>query len=229
MTVMNRPDSVFHPKDPISSLTHFIGFLFSVAATPFTLAYASRYMSEGFGMLSVAVFFLTMTLLYGASAGYHAFHISEKADRLLRKIDHCNIFLLIAGSYTPVCMLGMNRGHGLFLLAVIWLLAAAGIIFKMVWITCPKWVSSVLYILMGWVCLIFIPEIRSAIGPLGFALLLLEGVFYTVGGVIYALKPAIFPKEKETGFGNHELFHLFVMAGSLFHFLLVLLVLIPMA
>lgn len=229
MTVMNRPDSVFHPKDPISSLTHFIGFLFSIAAAPFVLAYASAYHPAVSGMISVAVFFLTMSLLYGASAGYHAFHISEKADRILRKIDHCNIFLLIAGSYTPVCMLAMSLEHGLLLLGLIWSLAIAGIIFKLCWITCPKWVSSVLYILMGWVCLIFIPEIRASIGSLGFGLLLLEGIFYTVGGVIYALKPAIFPKEKETGFGNHELFHLFVMAGSLFHFLLVLLVLIPMA
>ena len=229
MTVLNRTEPLFRPKDPISSLTHFIGFLFSIAATPFVLAYASAYMPEMTGVLSVAVFFLTMTLLYGASAGYHAFHISEKADRILRKIDHCNIFLLIAGSYTPVCMLAMNREHGLLLLGLIWAIALAGIVFKICWITCPKWVSSVLYIFMGWVCLIYIPEIRAAIGPLGFSLLLLEGIFYTAGGIIYALKPRIFPKEKETGFGNHELFHCFVMAGSLFHFLLVLLVLIPMA
>lgn len=229
MTVLNHTEFLFRPKDPISSLTHFIGFLFSLAATPFVLAFASVSMPDLPGMLSVAVFFLTMTLLYGASAGYHAFHISEKADRILRKIDHCNIFLLIAGSYTPVCMLAMSREHGFLLLTLIWTIALAGILFKICWITCPKWVSSLLYIFMGWFCLFFLPEIRSSIGTQGFLLLLLEGVFYTAGGIIYALKPAIFPKEKETGFGNHELFHLFVMAGSLFHFLLVTLVLIPMA
>ena len=224
MTTLERSQS-FHAKDPISALTHFLGMILSVAATPAILIHASAHSNAG--MKSAAVFMMSMTLLYGASASYHAFHISERADRILRKIDHCNIFLLIAGSYTPVCILAMEHDHGLRLLALIWVLAFAGILFKFCWITCPKWVSSVIYISMGWAWVFCLPEIRAALGS-GFLLLLLEGIFYTVGGVLYALKPKLFPREAETGFGNHELFHLFVMAGSLFHFLLVWQVLIPL-
>ena len=229
MTVMKQNTYIFRLKDPVSCLTHFAGFVLSLPAGLALLVTASARGCSVPAMTALSVFSASLSLLYFASASYHAFYFDSWLDRLFRKIDHCSIFLLIAGSYTPICISVLEPSAGIPLLRVIYGIAAAGILFKLCWITCPKWVSSVLYILMGWVCLIFIPEIRASIGSLGFGLLLLEGIFYTVGGVIYALKPAIFPKEKETGFGNHELFHLFVMAGSLFHFLLVLLVLIPMA
>jgi len=226
MTVLEQKP-VFQAKDPISSLTHLIGMILSVAATPAVLVHAASFGLYQTQIISVAVFMITMTMLYGASASYHAFHISSRADRILRKLDHANIFLLIAGSYTPVCLLAMKE-HGTILLAVVWLIALAGMIFKLCWITCPKWVSSLIYISMGWACAFFLPELRNTLGS-GFLLLLMEGLFYTAGGVLYALRLPLFPNEKTTGFGNHELFHLFVMAGSFFHFLLVWFTLIPLA
>ena len=132
-----------------------------------------------------------------------------------------SIFLLIAGSYTPICVTVLEPSIGIPLLYVIYGIAALGILFKLCWITCPKYVSSIMYIGMGWACLSVLPQIIHGLGS-GFWWLLAGGIFYTVGGVIYALKPNLFPKEETTGFGNHELFHLFVLAGSLCHYLLML-------
>ncbi len=213
-------DELFRPKDFWSAATHFAGYIASIAAMPLLLLKASRYGADSLQMKGYAVFMLSMIILYGASTAYHSFNISPRFNMILKRIDHCSIFLLIAGSYTPVCLSVLNNSSGRILLAVIWLTALAGIIFKICWVTCPKWVSSVIYIGMGWAALSVLPELYALLGN-GFAWLLAGGILYTVGGVIYALKPALFPREKETGFGNHELFHCFVLAGSFCHFIMV--------
>ena len=125
--------------------------------------------------------------------------------------------VLIAGSYTPICLLVLGGRTGIILLAIVWSFAIAGILIKAFWVYCPKWVSSVLYIGMGWTCVLAFTQLLNSLSPAAFGWLLAGGIIYTVGGVIYALKLPIF-NSRHKYFGSHEIFHLFVMAGSACHF-----------
>jgi hemolysin III len=207
----------FRPKDPVSAYTHFGGFLASILAMPFLLIHAAKYGASTGSLISLMVFMMSMILLYGASASYHSFHISQKVDMVLKRVDHMSIFALIAGSYTPICVIALKgQSAGTLLLTVVWVMAAAGMLFKLFWVTCPKWVSSVIYTGMGWACLIVMPQVIAALQGGAFNWLLAGGILYTIGAVIYCLKPAILDRP---GFGNHELFHCFVLAGSICHFI----------
>ncbi|MDO4616229.1 MAG: hemolysin III family protein [Lachnospiraceae bacterium] len=209
--------SLFSPKDPISALTHFIGFWLSIIGMPLLLVRAavSDTVFSTAQLLSLAVFMLSMILLYGASTSYHTFRLSPKGNKVLKKIDHMMICVLIAGSYTPVCAVILKNSLGLKLLIAIWVLAAAGILFKAFWVTCPKWVSSLIYISMGWTALFVIVPLFHLMSGLEFGLLLGGGILYTIGGVIYALRICFNEK-----FTEHELFHIFVLLGSFCHYLM---------
>lgn len=169
-------------------------------------------------LLSLTVYIISLILLYAASTTYHTFNISPKVNTILKKIDHMMIFVLIAGSYTPVCLLVLGGKTGTTLLAIVWGIAIIGILIKAFWVYCPKWVSSVLYIGMGWICILAITKILDALSPAAFGWLLAGGIIYTIGGVIYALKLPVF-NNKHKNFGSHEIFHLFVMGGSFCHFI----------
>lgn len=209
----------FSIKEPGSAITHFIAMLLSMlAAAPLLLK--SAHSSGGhLQMLALGVFICSMILLYAASTIYHTLDVSPKVNKLLRKIDHMMIFILIAGTYTPVCLLVLGERVGFGLLALVWAIAIGGIIIKALWITCPKWFSSVLYIAMGWVCILALSKIVKALPPAGFGWLLAGGIIYTLGGIIYALKLPIF-NARHKYFGSHEIFHLFVMGGSFCHYVL---------
>lgn len=214
--------ATFIIKDKWSAITHFIGFIFSILATPFIVSKASYDNATFISMISISVFMLSMTLLYGASTAYHSFNITKIGNSILKRIDHCSIFVLIAGSYTPVCIVGLHNLTGYILLIVVWALAIIGIIIKIFFVYCPKWVSSLMYLALGWAVIFTIKDIYLAFTIKEFVWLTLGGFFYTVGGVLYAIKPKIFKKEEITGFGNHELFHVFVMLGTLSHYILCL-------
>ncbi len=214
------PEISFTIKDPVSALTHFLGFVMSATATPFLLGKAIRANVDGLMLFGCILFILGLLLLYGASATYHTCNLSPKTNKILKKFDHLMIFMLIAGTYSPLC-LGPLRGRvGYILFAVVWGIAFAGMLFKFLWVTCPKWVSSVLYIGMGWACIFALPMIVTSISMKGFLWLLAGGIFYTVGGVIYALKCKRF-NLNHPYFGTHEIFHIFVMAGSICHFVVI--------
>ena len=204
-------------KDPGSALTHFIAMILAcLAAVPLLMKAASVP-----GMLHVAalsVFIISMVLLYAASTAYHTFNISEHVNKILRKIDHMMIFILIAGTYTPVCLIILGKGSGYRLLALVWGIAIVGIVINALWINCPKWFSSLIYIAMGWICLAVFGQLWTLLPRSAFLWLLAGGLIYTAGGVIYALKLPLF-NSKHKYFGSHEIFHLFVMAGSLCHFI----------
>ena len=208
----------FQAKDPISALTHFIGFLIAIIGMPFLLLRASQFHCSGRELTSLTIFMLSMISLYGASASYHTFNLSEYANKLLKKLDHSMIFVLIAGSYTPVCIMALDSVAGMRLLISVWAIALVGIVFKLCWVTCPKWVSSVIYIGMGWLCITAFTDIYRALPLHSFLWLLAGGIIYTIGGVIYALKLPLLQRYFKN-FGAHELFHLFVMGGSLCHFI----------
>ncbi|MEG0688212.1 MAG: hemolysin III family protein [Hungatella sp.] len=205
-------------KDPGSAITHFIGMLLAIAAAMPLLLKASRE-PDKIHLVALSIFIVSMILLYAASTIYHTLDISPKVNRLLRKVDHMMIFILIAGTYTPICMVVLGNKTGWAMLALVWGIAITGIIIKACWITCPKWFSSVIYIAMGWICMLAITKIFHALPTAAFIWLLTGGLIYTVGGVIYALKLPIF-NSRHAGFGSHEIFHLFVMAGSLCHYVL---------
>ena len=208
----------FKLKDPGSAITHFIGMLMAMfAATPLILR-AMR-APDTVHVISLSIFIVSMILLYAASTTYHTFDLSERTNKILKKLDHCMIFVLIAGSYTPICLIVLHGRTGLMLLVLVWSIAILGIIFKLCWVTCPKWVSSVLYIAMGWVCVLAFTQILNSVPAAAFNWLLAGGIIYTVGGIIYALKLPIFNAHHKY-FGSHEIFHLFVMAGSICHFIM---------
>lgn len=206
-----------HIKDPGSAITHFIGMLMAVfAAVPLIVRAAHE--PEQIYVISIIIYAASLILLYAASTTYHTFDSSEKINRILKKIDHMMISVLIAGSYTPVCLLVLKGRTGIILLTIVWSFAIVGIVLKAFWINCPKWVSSVLYIGMGWTCVLAFTQLLNALTPEAFAWLLAGGIIYTAGGVIYALKLPIF-NNKHKYFGSHEIFHLFVMGGSACHFI----------
>ncbi len=210
----------FKIKDPGSALTHFIGAVASTAAAPFLIQRAIELSAAPSVIAGLAAFAFSMILLYSASTAYHTVLVSPEKDRIFKKIDHMSIFLLIAGTYTPLCLTILRDSCGMWLLAAVWTVALAGIVFKFFWVTCPKWVSSVMYIGMGWLCAAAFPWLLPALTPAGFGLLLAGGISYTVGGVIYALKLPLFD-HIHPYFGAHEIFHVFVMVGSLLHFIMI--------
>ena len=214
-----------HIKEPGSAITHFIGMLMAIfAAVPLLIKAASE--PGRIYIISLAIYAASLILLYAASTTYHTFDISPKVNTILKKIDHMMISVLIAGSYTPVCLLVLKGRTGIILLSIVWALAIAGILIKAFWVYCPRWVSSVLYIGMGWTCVLAFTQILNNLSPAAFGWLLAGGIIYTVGGVIYALKLPLF-NSRHKNFGSHEIFHLFVMGGSACHFVVMYAFLLP--
>lgn len=204
-------------REPGSALTHFSAMMLAVfAAVPLLLKAGIGSGQKNF--YAMAIFMGSMILLYGASTLYHSVDLSGGPLRIFRKIDHMMIFVLIAGTYTPVCLLVLGGKMGLTLLTAVWSIAIFGMLIKAFWITCPKWFSSLIYIAMGWVCVFVFSSLWEALPKAAFLWLLAGGVIYTVGGVIYALKLPLF-NSRHKDFGSHEVFHLFVMGGSVCHFI----------
>ena len=206
-----------HIKDPGSAITHFIGMLMAIFAAVPLLIKAAHEPSRIY-VISIAIYAISLILLYAASTTYHTFNKSEKINTILKKIDHMMISVLIAGSYTPICLLVLKGKTGIILLSIVWGIAIVGILIKAFWVYCPKWVSSVLYIGMGWTCVLAVTQLLNSMSPAAFGWLLAGGIIYTVGGVIYALKLPLF-NSRHKYFGSHEIFHLFVMGGSACHFI----------
>lgn len=205
-------------KDPGSAITHGVAMLLAAAgAVPLIIQSARS--KDTIHITAISIFILTMILLYAASTLYHSIDSTDKVNRRLRKMDHMMIFIMIAGSYTPVCLITLHGKTGYLLCAAVWTIAIIGMLFKAFWVTCPKWLSSVLYIGMGWLCVLAFFPIFHALPRAGFGWLLSGGIIYTAGGIIYGIKfPAFNARHKN--FGSHEIFHLFIMGGSICHFVL---------
>ena len=206
----------FKLKDPGSAITHFIGMVLVILAAAPLLLKAARE-PDTLHLIALSIFILSMVLLYMASTVYHSLDINENVNRKLRKVDHMMIFILIAGSYTPVCLIALQGKTGKYLCGLVWAVALVGILIKALWINCPKWFSSVIYIGMGWLCVLAFSQIFHALSKPAFVWLLAGGIIYTIGGIIYALKVPLFDS-RHKNFGSHEIFHLFVMGGSACHF-----------
>ena len=205
-------------REPIRSYTHFLGaILFGSGAILLFLKALAGGDASGRTLLSLLAFGCSITALYSASAIYHFSNRAPKVIHHLRKLDHSMIYVLIAGTYTPILLTYLDPPKGTAFTAAMWIIAAAGILMKLFWFHAPRWLSTSLYLLMGWAILADV-SIFSRMSSGALWLLVLGGICYTAGGVIYGIKkPNI-----STKLGFHELFHLFVLGGSLFHYLLVL-------
>ena len=220
MVPQEKKTGLFRVKDRLSALSHFIGFLCSIVLTPVLLIKGALDGMSAAELGALSIFTLSMVLLYGASTAYHSFDLGDNdRNRRLRKLDHMMIPVLIAGTYTPLCVTTLRNNGGMTLLAVIWILAILSILFKAFRVNCPRFVSSVIYIAMGWACAPYLGALHSLLTPGGFRFLLLGGILYTTGGIIYATKLPMLEKNKE--FRSHELFHLFILGGTLMHYLMV--------
>jgi hemolysin III len=204
-------------KEITSALTHLGGAIFGLLALGLLLNAAIKAGSL-LALISFLIFGLSMIFLYSTSCIYHFIDSSKKKAKLImRKLDHIMIFVLIAGTYTPVCLLVLNKDLGYKLLALVWSITIIGAFIKIFWINAPRWISAGLYLGMGWLSvLVFMPLVES-MAPGGIFWLVAGGLLYTVGGVIYGLKK---PNLDKPWFGFHELFHLFVLAGTFCHFMM---------
>lgn len=211
--------SALRLREPASAITHFIAMLLAIVGLVPAIMKALTNLNTT-GVWAVTIFMCSMILLYASSATYHGINIGGKVLEYFKKLDHMMIFVLIAGTYTPVCLLVLDGWAGKGLLIAVWALAAIGIAIKALWINCPKWFSSVIYIGMGWTCLACFKQILAALETKAFIWLLIGGIIYTLGGIVYSLKIPGFD-EKHKNFNTHDIFHLFVMGGSLCHFVFI--------
>ena len=205
-------------REPINGLTHLAGaFLAAIGLVLMVIKGISAQVST-ISLVSLIIFGVSMISLYSASATYHMVIGSDQLIAWLRRLDHSMIYILIAGTYTPFCIISLNGTLGWTILGIIWLIAISGILFKLIWFHSPRWLSTALYILMGWLIIFAIVPLSANLATNGLILLIAGGIIYTLGGIIYATKPK-WLESKYLGF--HEVFHLFILTGSFTHFLAV--------
>ena len=212
-------------REPVSGLTHAVGGVLAVVGLGVLLETAA---STGRldQLLAFGIFGLSLVALYAVSALYHLLPLSPAGVARLRRLDHMTIFVLIAGTYTPFCLLALDGGWRWGLLALIWSLALCGVILKLRWMDAPRWLSVALYLGMGWIAVIAASELLRAVPPGGIAWVLSGGLVYSAGALAYGLKR---PNPVPGVFGFHEVWHIFVLAGSACHFWAVLHYIAPLA
>ncbi len=201
-------------REPINGLTHGLGALLAVVGLILLLynAIAAGSVSK---IVAFSIFGASMVLLYTSSSLYHSLPVNEKTLELFRKLDHAMIYVLIAGSYTPICLLVLDDAWRWIIFSAVWCVTLIGVVKKFVWTTVPRWLSLTFYLVMGWVGILLFPSIIQKM-PVGFLLWIIAGgLSYTIGAIIFGIeKPNLIPD----WFGHHEIWHLFVMAGTFSHF-----------
>lgn len=202
-------------RDPVSGGLHLLGAILGAVGSIYLLS-SSLERGSATHVWAFAIFGVSLVALYLSSSAYHLLNVSERARQVFRRIDHSMIFILIAGSYTPYALLVLKGPLPFGLLVGMWVLAAVGLLKKLLWIQAPRWLSTALYLIMGWSVLLVVVPLAESLTRWGMIWLVAGGLAYTVGAVVYALKrPDPFPNV----FGFHEIWHLFVLAGSTFHYL----------
>lgn len=207
-------------REPINGLTHLLGAFASLLGLILLIIRVCKSSSfTDIKLLGVTIFGVSLILLYTASSVYHLVISSEDVIKFLRKLDHSMIYVLIAGTYTPICIICLNGNLKWYILTAIWSMAIAGILFKMLWFNLPRWISTVFYIAMGWFVVFFISPVSKFLTHGGMTFLVMGGILYTLGGIIYATK---WPKLHFKMFGFHEIFHIFILLGSLSHYICII-------
>lgn len=195
-----------------NSISHGIGAALAVAAIPICVVIAVSH-GGGVALAAALIYTISMLLEYLASTLYHAL-VPLPAKKVFKVLDHSAIYLFIAGSYTPFCLITLANSNGLFLGIGVWALAIVGIAFEAFWVYRPRWISAVIYLLLGWCVVGFLPALVSSLAFPGLMLLLAGGICYSIGCVFYVLKKIPY---------MHTVFHLWVLAGSILQFLSIVL------
>jgi len=205
----------FKLRQPVSGLTHLAGALSAVVGQAVLLINSGGDLRE---KLALVVYSVSLFLLFSASSVYHLVNSTPRVTLVLRKLDHSAIYLLIAGSYTPFCLIAFDGFWRWGLLAIIWSLAAIGIGVKVFWIQAPRWLTAGVYVAMGWLIVFAYQQLLNHLTPVTIIWLIAGGVIYTLGAVVYATKRLDF---KPGVFGFHEVWHIFVLLGAAAHFVAV--------
>ncbi len=205
---------LFNKNEPISAFIHFAGVLLSIVGLVLMIIFTVKY-GRLIHMVGFIIFGISLIMLYSASTTYHILPITNKAKKILQRIDHAMIFVLIAGTYTPICLALPDRTWGWSLFGIVWGIAVVGIILKSSGIMMRGWISTLLYIVMGWLALIAIYPLMQWLTAGALFWLFFGGAFYTIGCIFYALDKRV---HITRWFGMHEIFHIFVLAGSISHF-----------
>jgi len=201
-------------KPRLRGYVHQEAFFISLGACALLIAKSS----SGKALVASIIYSLGLLMLFGISATYHRPYWEPSARALMKRFDHCAIFIQIAGSFTPICMLALPEQVGNKLLLIIWSAAVLGILQSIFWSKAPRWVTAIFYVVMGWLALPYLGELKVTLGFNYLMLLAAGGVVYTIGAVFYALKkPNLFPGT----FGYHELFHVLTIIGAAFHFIVI--------
>jgi len=201
-------------KDPMSGLTHSIGAILSIVALVLLILKAVNPV-DPWKIVSFSIFGTGLFLLYTASTLYHWIPVSDRAESILKRFDHIMIYVLIASTYTPICLIPLRGPWGWSLFGVVWGLAVFGILWKLFQFKFSNWFSTVYYVFMGWLCIIAIWPLFTHLQMGALIWLFIGGIFYSGGVVFYALDRRKSPLK---GFGFHEIWHIMVMAGSFSHF-----------
>jgi hemolysin III len=210
-------------KPRLRGVVHEYAFFVALAAGAVLLILAPSPKAR----LATAIYVLGLAGLLGTSALYHRVTWRKpNVRRWLRRLDHSMIFVLIAGTYTPFALLVLSEPLGTVVLVVIWAGAAAGIVLSLLWPDAPRPVSAAIYIAVGWVAVIAMPQLAERLGALGIAMIALGGILYSVGAVVYARKR---PDPYPTVFGYHEIFHVLVVAAAALHFAVIAFLVLPKA
>jgi hemolysin III len=212
-------------REPVNGLTHAAGGVLAFVGL-FVLVASAASAGRMDQIVAFGIFGLSLVALYIASSLYHLLPLSPAGVARLRKLDHVAIFVLIAGTYTPFCLLALDGGWRWGVLAIAWGLALCGASLKLLWMEAPRWLSVLLYLGMGWVAVAAVPALLRTLPAGGMAWVLAGGLTYSAGALVYGLKR---PNPIPGAFGFHELWHLFVVAGSACHFWAVLRYLVPLA
>ncbi len=198
-------------------MSHMAGSLASIAGLTLMVVMAAV-KADAWHVVSFAIFGTTLVFMYTASFLYHGLQLSAKTLAIFRRIDHIMIFMVIAGSYTPLCLVPLRGPWGWSLFGIIWGFAAVGIVLKLFWMNLPRWISTLIYLGMGWLCMVAVYPLVQILEPAPLLWLALGGLFYSLGALVYIFKkPDPFPKM----FGFHEIWHICVLLGSACHFWLV--------
>ena len=201
-------------NEPLSALTHFLGLLLSIVGLVLMVVFASL-KDKNVEVVGLSIFGSSLILAYSASFIYHIFAKEHKVKKTLQKIDHAMIFVLIAGTYTPVCISMPNKALGWSIFGIIWGLAILGIVIKIVEIKIPGWLSTIIYLGIGWFITIAIVPLINWLGLTAVLWLIAGGLAYSLGTIFFALENYV---KRNRWWGMHEIFHLFVMLGSFCHF-----------
>jgi hemolysin III len=212
---LNKPPRYF--REPFNGLSHLIGAILSLIGFIYLIF---RGWGDTTRVVAYLIYGISLVLLFSSSAAYHLTHSSDRVMLILRKLDHTAIYLLIAGSYTPMCLIFFEGFWRVGMLTIIWSMALVGIIVKIFVIKAPRWVTAGLYLIMGWTCVMAVGEMIRTMPAGAFVWLILGGFFYTVGAIIYITRKLDF---KPDVFGFHEVWHIFVILGAASHYIMIAL------